>query len=138
MKLAKTVLVRLLTLVIGPPVGKTDLEALLGLTFRFHQKKGPAVRGTVVRVLEVPGRKDVVQVVLDDPESHSYVIPATMATKEYWDRYERKRMHRPLLRYQQSPSKPIDRADPDIVQVLIGVGLLAFEIAFVIIVGAKR
>jgi hypothetical protein len=117
--------------VTGGEENKTDLEALLGLTIKFNQKKGPAVQGTIVRVNEVPGRADAVQVVLDDPESHSYFVPAAMATKEYRDRVlERKRIR-------ESEGEPI-KLDPDIVPILIGVGLLAFEIAFVIIVGAKR
>jgi hypothetical protein len=134
MKLAKTVLVRLLALVIGPPM-ETDMEALLGLRFKVQLPESKVVvRGTVVRVFQVPGRSDVVQIVLDDPESHYALVPARMATKEYRDWYnECKRISDERKRIYDEPNEPI--LDTDIVPVLIGAGLLAFETAFIIIFG---
>jgi hypothetical protein len=46
--------------------------------------------------------------------------------------------HVPRRRRRRPTEPPTDPRKIDRVPVLVGVGLLAFEIAFVIIVGAKR
>ena len=93
-------------------------DTLMGRRLRFGLGRAPTViQGTVVRVIGVPGRADLVQIVLDNPESQPYTL---VATKEYIDRTN------------ESKREPIDPRKIDIVPVLIGVGLLAAQVAFVV------